>query len=64
LGSNPVRADTETFEDAGADALLFAQHTEEEMLGADVVVLQGTSLVLREDDDLPSSLREALEHGA
>src|SRR5712691_2225187 len=32
------------------------------MLGADVVVAERAGLVLREDDDLSSTLREALEH--
>ncbi len=32
------------------------------MFCADVVVLEGASLVLREDDDLASPFRESLEH--
>jgi hypothetical protein len=34
------------------------------VLGSDVVVLEGTRLVLREDDDLTCSLREAFKHRA
>ena len=41
-----------------------AQQPEQDVLGADVVVLERAGLVLREDHDLTRSLREALEHDA
>ena len=56
--------DAERIEHARRNALLLPKQAEQEMLRADVVVAQRTRLVLREDDDLSSPLREALEHGS
>ena len=48
-------------EDAGGQALLLAQQAEQDVLGADVVVLERARLLLGEDDDLAGSLCESLE---
>ena len=49
-------------EDAGGEALLLAQQTEQDVLGPDVVVLERARLFLRENDHLPGALCESLEH--
>ena len=54
--------DVERLEHAGRQPLLLAQEAEEDVLRADVVVLEGARLVLREDDDLASPFGEPLEH--
>ena len=54
--------DVEGFEHPRREALLLAQQAEQDVLGADVVVLQRPGLVLCEDDDLASPLCEPLEH--
>ena len=53
--------DVERLEHARGKALLLAQESEQNVLGADVVVLEGTSLVLGKYDYLPGSLGETLE---
>ncbi|MEZ5098690.1 MAG: hypothetical protein R3C15_02560 [Thermoleophilia bacterium] len=47
-----VGRDAELVEHAGCDALLLAQEPEEQVLAAEVVVLQRACLVLCEDDYL------------
>ena len=61
LGAHALDRDVERLEDAGGEALLLAQQPEQDVLGADVVVLQGPGLLLREDDYLPGPLCESLE---
>ena len=51
-------------EHAGGEALLLAQQAEQDVLGADVVVLERPRLFLREDDHLAGSLCKSLEHWA
>ena len=48
-------------EDASSEALLLTEQAEEDVLGADVVVLERPRLVLCENDDLASSLGKAFE---
>ena len=52
----------ERLEHARREPLLLAQQPEQDVLGADVVVPERARLVLREDDHLPRTLGEALEH--
>src|SRR6266508_281017 len=52
--------DVEAFEHPRRQALLFAQQAEQDVLRADVVVLQRPRLILREDDDLPCPFSESL----
>ena len=64
LRAHLFHGDVERLEDAGSEALLLAEQAEQDVLGADVVVLQRACLVLGENDDLPGPLCEALEHVA
>ena len=61
LGADLLHGDVERLEDARGKPFLLAQQAEQDVLGADVVVLERPRLVLREDDDLPGSLGESLE---
>jgi hypothetical protein len=61
LRAHLLDRDVEGLEDAGGEPLLLAQQAEQDVLGADVVVLQSARLVLSEDDDLAGSLGEAFE---
>jgi hypothetical protein len=54
--------DVEGLEDAGGEALLLAEQAEEDVLCADVVVLEGPRLFLGKDYDLAGPLCESLEH--
>ena len=62
LGPHLLDGDVEGLEHPRGQAFLLAEEAEQDVLGADVVVLQGTGFVLREDDDLPGTLCEPLEH--
>ena len=66
LGADALEVDAEAFEDAGGDAFAFADEAEEQVLGADVAVVQAARLVDRELDDLLGARGEAdfAEHGA
>ena len=63
LRAHLLDGDVERLEHARSQAFLLAEEAEQDVLGADVVVLQGTRFVLREDDDLPGTLCEPLEQG-
>src|ERR671916_2406098 len=63
LGAHTLNGDVKALEDAGGKALLLAQEAEQDVLGADVVVLQRPRLLLGEDDHLTGSFCESLEHG-
>jgi hypothetical protein len=54
--------DVERLEHARGEALLLAQKAKQDVLGADVVVLEGPRLVLSKDYYLTSSLGEAFKH--
>src|SRR5204862_3704749 len=62
LLAHRVPLDADPREHPLRDALVLAKQPEEQVLGADVVVLQAAGLVLREDDHLPRALGEAFEH--
>ena len=62
LGADPLDGDVERLEHPRGEALLLAQQPEQDVLGADVVVLEGPRLFLGEDDHLPGPLCESLEH--
>jgi len=53
--------DVETLEHASRQALLFTEQAEQDVLCADVVVLQRPRLVLGEDDDLTCPFSESFE---
>ena len=61
LGAHLLHRDVQALEHARGKALLLTEEAEEDVLRADVVVLEGAGLVLGENDDLPGSLGEALE---
>ncbi len=54
--------DVEPVEHARGEPLLLAQQAEQDVLGADVVVLEGPGLVLCKDDDLAGPFGESFEH--
>ena len=53
--------DVKGLEHPRREALFLAKQAEQDVLGADVVVLQRPRLVLRENHDLPCSFSKALE---
>ena len=61
LGADALDGDVERLEHAGGEALLLAQQAEQDVLGADVVVLERPRLLLGEDDHLAGPLCESLE---
>ncbi len=61
LRANLFDRDVERFEHACGEALLLTEKTEQDVLGADVVVLEGSGLVLRQNHDLPGTLCEPFE---
>jgi hypothetical protein len=63
LGADALHGDVQALEDASGEALLLAEETEQDVLGTDVIVLEGSGFLLREDDHLTCSLCESLEHG-
>ena len=54
----------EALEDAGSHAFFLAQQAQQEMFGADVVVLERPGFFLGEDHDLPGTFGESFEHPA
>src|SRR5262249_756153 len=62
LGADALDGDVERLEDSGCEALFLTQQAEQDVLGADVVVLESAGLLLSEDDHLPGSLCESLAH--
>src|SRR5207237_9322305 len=61
LSANLLDGDVERLEHAGGEPFFLAQEAEQDVLGADVVVLERPSLVLGENDDLPGPFGEAFE---
>ena len=62
LGADALDGDVERLEHARGEALLLAEEAEQDVLGADVVVLEDAGLLLGEDDHLPGPFGEALKH--
>ena len=62
LGTHFLDRDFEGIEYARGETFLFAQQPEQDVLRADVVVLERAGLVLCKDDDLARSLCETLKH--
>ena len=56
LRADPLDRDVEGLEHPGGEALLLAKQAEQDVLGADVVVLEGPRLFLGEDDYLAGLL--------
>ena len=64
LGTHLFDRDLKGIKDARGETFLFAQQPEQDVLGADVVVLERAGLVLCEDYDLARSLCKTLKHKA
>ncbi|GBD46468.1 hypothetical protein HRbin41_01295 [bacterium HR41] len=64
LRTHALDGDVERLEHAGRESFLLPQQPEQDVLGADVVVLQDPRLLLGEDHDLPCPFGEALKHGS
>ena len=62
LAADALHRDVEALEHACREALLFAQQPEQDVLRADVVVLERPRLFLRENDHLTGPLCKSLEH--
>src|SRR4029077_4814078 len=64
LGADLLDRDVERLEHARGEASLFAQKPEQDVLRADVFVLERASLVLRENNDLAGSFGESFEQNS
>ena len=62
LLAHGVERDAERLERLGGDALTLVDETEQDVLGADVVVVEHLGLFLGQDDDTTGSVGESLEH--
>ena len=62
LGAHLLDRDVERLEHARGETLLLAKEPEQDVLGADVVVLQRPRFVLGKNDHLAGSLCKPLEH--
>ena len=60
-GAHLRELDVHVLEDARSDAFALADEAQEQVLRADVVVVEPLSLVLRERQDLPGAVREFVE---
>jgi hypothetical protein len=58
-----LEGDVERLERHGGDALTLADQPEQDVLGADVVVVEEASLLLSEEENSSCAISEALEHG-
>ena len=62
LSAHALDRDVQRLEDARSQTLLLAEQAEQDVLGADVVVLERPRFFLSQDDYLAGSLCESLEH--
>ncbi|GHS89420.1 hypothetical protein AGMMS50218_15670 [Actinomycetota bacterium] len=62
LRAHGIQRDAQRLEGLGGDALTLVDQTQEDVLGADVVVVEHPRLFLGEDDHATGSVRESLEH--
>ena len=62
LLAHGVEGDAERLQRLGCDALALVDEAEQDVLGADVVVVEHLRLFLGEDDHSTGSVRESLEH--
>src|SRR5262249_30503766 len=63
LATDGLERDAERLERLRGDALALVDEAEEDVLGADVVVVQETCFLLSQDDDSAGPVCEALEQG-
>jgi hypothetical protein len=64
LVANLFDRDLESFEYTRGEALLFTQQSQQDVLRADVVVLESACLFLGQDNDLAGTFGEAFKHRA
>jgi hypothetical protein len=62
LAADPLDGDVEALQHPRRETLVLAQQPEQDVLGADVAVLERPRLLLRENDHLPGALGEPFEH--
>ena len=62
LGTHGFEIDSETFEAAGGDAFAFMYQPEQDVLGADVIVIEEPGFLLCEDHDPSGSVGEPFKH--
>jgi hypothetical protein len=62
LGADRLQRDAERLQRLGGDPLALVDQAEQDVLGADVVVVEEPSLLLCEHDDTSSPVGEALKH--
>src|SRR5205823_13783450 len=62
LGAHALHGDVERLENARGESLLLAEETEQDVLSADVVVLEDPGFLLSEDDHLTGAFSKALKH--
>ena len=62
LGPDGLQRDAERLQRLGGDPFALVDQPEQDVLGADVVVIEEPSLLLREHDDPSSPVGEALKH--
>ena len=62
LLAHGVERDAQALERLGGDALALVDETEQDVLGADVVVVEHLRLFLGEDDHTTGTVGESLEH--
>ena len=63
LAAHGLERDAEALEGLGGDALTLVDQPEQDVLGADVVVVEQARLLLSEDDDPAGPIGEAFEQG-
>jgi hypothetical protein len=61
LGAHTFERDAQRFESLGGDAFTLVNEAEEDVLGADVRVIQEARFFLRENHDTPCPVGEAFE---
>jgi hypothetical protein len=61
LVANGLQVDTHSLEGPGGDAFAFVQQAEEDVLGADVAVVEEPRFLLGQHHDPAGSIREALK---
>jgi hypothetical protein len=62
LGAHGLQGDAQGLQCLGGHALALVDEAEQEVLGADVVVVEHARLVLGQDDHAPRAVGEPIEH--
>ena len=62
LSANSLQRNVKGFESLGGNALTLANEPEQQVLSANVIVVQGLGLILGQDDDPTGPIGEPFEH--